>query len=254
MFLPEGEDPDSMVRQVGKDGFEQYMRNALPLSEFFYETLLDKADIRKLDGKAKLLQLAKPYVNQLKDGGFRSLLIERLAAGAGVPSAEIMRQYGINTGPKLAPRKTPATFTRGQQEVSSLVRKAITLLLHRPKLAAQVHDAAELSQIQLPGTLLLVELLEFFSLNPTINTAALLEHWRGREDERQLARLAMEEVYIPEEGQEQEFLDAIRQIRNLGSEIELDLLLKKSQYAELTPEEKRSLRELLTRHTAPSEA
>ena len=253
MFLPEGEDPDSMIRKNGQSGFEQYMRNALPLSEFFYESLLQKADIRKLDGRAKLIEIAKPLVLQLKDGGFRSLLIERLAAGVDMSSAELMRQYGINAARKLAPRKTPATFTRGKQDVAGFARKAITLLLHRPALVSVVENAAELAEIRVPGSLLLFELLEFLESNPNISTAVLLERWRDREDAPLLARLVMSEIHVPDEGLEQEFLDTIIRIKKLGSEIELDHLLKKSQYAELTPEEKRSLRELFVKTSAASE-
>ena len=253
MFLPEGEDPDSMIRQAGQVGFEQYVRNALPLSEFFYESLLQKADIRKLDGKAKLIELAKPYILQMRDGGFRSLLIERLAAGVEISSAELMRQYGINAAHKLAPRKSPATFTRGKQEVAGFARQAITLLLHRPALAGAVEDAAELAEIKVPGSLLLFELLEFLGSNPNISTAVLLERWRDREDSALLSKLVMSEMHVPDDGLEQEFLDTIIQIKKLGSEIELDHLLKKSQYAELTPQEKLSLRELFAKTSATSE-
>src|SRR4029079_1789365 len=35
LFLPDGEDPDSLVRAEGQDGFEQRLTRATPLSEFF---------------------------------------------------------------------------------------------------------------------------------------------------------------------------------------------------------------------------
>ncbi|MDH5544168.1 MAG: DNA primase [Gammaproteobacteria bacterium] len=252
MFLPEGEDPDSLVRSSGKESFEKYLRNALPLSEFFYESLLLKADIRKLDGKARLLNLAKPYVLKLKDEGYRRLLVERLADGASLSGEEVMRQYGLATGARLAPRQSPATFTRGQQQVGSVARRAITLLIQHPALAEKVKRPQDIASLQVPGTLLLHELLEFLRDSPQINTAALLERWRGRDEFGQLAKLAAEELPLPPEGLGPEFLDTLKQLEQQGLEVQLDQLLKKSQYTELTSEEKRSLRELLaTRVTVP---
>lgn len=40
LFLPDGEDPDTMVRQVGKDAFMGMLDKAMPLSRFFFENLL----------------------------------------------------------------------------------------------------------------------------------------------------------------------------------------------------------------------
>src|SRR5512144_2505118 len=52
LFLPDGEDPDSLVRKEGKIGFEQRLKAATPLSEFFFAELGKDVNLASLDGKA----------------------------------------------------------------------------------------------------------------------------------------------------------------------------------------------------------
>jgi len=62
LFLPEKEDPDSMVRKEGKQDFEQRLDNATTLSDFLFDTLKKKTDINTMDGRAQLAESAKPLL------------------------------------------------------------------------------------------------------------------------------------------------------------------------------------------------
>jgi DNA primase len=68
LFLPEGEDPDSLVRKIGKDTFEQRIASATHLSDFFFERLSAQLDIDSIDGRARLVNLAKPLLARMPDG------------------------------------------------------------------------------------------------------------------------------------------------------------------------------------------
>ncbi|MDQ5892159.1 MAG: primase, partial [Pseudomonadota bacterium] len=65
MFLPDGEDPDTLVRKEGKAAFEQRMVQALPLSQFLFETLQQQVDMSSADGRTKLGILAMPLIGQV---------------------------------------------------------------------------------------------------------------------------------------------------------------------------------------------
>ena len=71
LFLPEGEDPDSMVRQGGADQFRQLLGNALPLETFLFESVSEGLDTDTLDGRARLSKLALPFIRQLPEGVYR---------------------------------------------------------------------------------------------------------------------------------------------------------------------------------------
>ncbi|MDF4687335.1 toprim domain-containing protein, partial [Vibrio parahaemolyticus] len=68
MFLPDGEDPDSYIRQNGKQAFEQQVSNAMPLSEFMFSSLTQQVDMSTKEGMAKLSTLAVPLIDKVPGG------------------------------------------------------------------------------------------------------------------------------------------------------------------------------------------
>src|SRR5690606_41029363 len=54
LFLPEGDDPDSLVRREGVDAFRRRLEQAMPLSEFFFDSLSAEVDMTSIDGRARL--------------------------------------------------------------------------------------------------------------------------------------------------------------------------------------------------------
>ena len=62
LFLPDGEDPDTMVRQVGKDTFLGMLNEAMPLSRFFFENLLKSHNVGTPEGKIALKKAAMPLI------------------------------------------------------------------------------------------------------------------------------------------------------------------------------------------------
>ncbi len=92
LFLPEGEDPDSVVRAGGAESFEQLMNEqALPLEEFLFEAVAQGVDTRSLDGRARMARLALPHIRQLPDGVFRELMMQELARRTGLELDSLMR-------------------------------------------------------------------------------------------------------------------------------------------------------------------
>ena len=87
----------------------------------------------------------------------------------------------------MPPAKPPAARQTGQK---SPVRQAIELLLYQPTLASEITLPVLISQCSQSGVPLLLEIIELLQLQPGLNTASLLEHWRDREDGRSLTRLA----------------------------------------------------------------
>ena len=79
LFLPSGEDPDTMVRKEGKEKFEQRLDSAMPLSDFLFQHLEQETDTSTQEGKARLAELAKPLLAKMPDSVFRDLLFEQLA-------------------------------------------------------------------------------------------------------------------------------------------------------------------------------
>ena len=85
LFLPEGEDPDTVVRSQGAPALDTALAAAQPLSEFFFAQLASDVDLSSADGKARLAERAKAYIARIPDGEFRdrmqALLVQRTEVG-----------------------------------------------------------------------------------------------------------------------------------------------------------------------------
>lgn len=79
LFLPEGEDPDTLVRKLGTEGFNKLLTSAQPLSEFLFSALQEGLNLDSVDGKARLSKLCAPLINRIPDGVYRQLMLKQLA-------------------------------------------------------------------------------------------------------------------------------------------------------------------------------
>jgi len=249
LFLPEGEDPDSLVRQEGNEAFLRRMEESIPLSEFLYEALQAQVDTASMDGRARLVELAKPLLNQVPMGVFRRMLVDRLEDLAQLPRHALAELHGQPVGGAavLAHTAQPRLATTRPGGISP-VRRLITLLLQEPRLGALVAEPRRLADVPLQGVPLLVELIDFLADHPHIHTGGLIEHWRGTDTGRHLARLAMEPAPRLTGDLEREFLDGIAHLlaKPLDHRREARIAeLSRKQPSELSAEEKAELKTLL---------
>ncbi len=238
MFLPDGEDPDSLVRKEGQAGFERRLENASPFSSYFFETLSRAVDLGSIDGRARLVEQARPLLKRLPQGVFRHMMATRLAEIARLDATALADLTGAPQ-PMAAPRRSaPPAGT-------SPVRRAIRLLLQRPQLVENLRELDALQGLELPGVPLLQAMIDLLRARPHLSCGAILEHWRGQEEGRHLARLAQSPVDVPDEGLAVEFADVISHLAALRDEQTLDRLLAKSRLGVLSDEEKHQLKQSL---------
>ncbi|HEB99208.1 MAG TPA: DNA primase, partial [Thiotrichales bacterium] len=217
LFLPEGEDPDSLVRKLGREGFEAEIAKSVPFSEFFLEHLEARVDISSMDGRARLVELARPLLARLPGGVLRELMTERLARTVGVAAERLDGLLGGGARLRAAPAAAPAR--PAGRERPSPVREAIRLLLHDPALVEGIEADAELAPPETPGGDILAELVELLRRQPHLrSTAAVMEHFRGHPAERHLWRLAREEPLSPPEGRAEELAGCLQLLRRAGPE------------------------------------
>ena len=233
LFLPEGEDPDSLVRKEGKEGFEKRLREATPLSEYFFRELSHEVDLRSLDGRARLAERARPLIARLPDGAFRDLMAQELEKLSGArttltPDAAARR-----------PVQRPMAVQR------SLVRSTISLLLAQPGLADDVAQPYGFLRLQKPGVALLAELLDVARARPGIHAATLVEHFAERPEYAALQKLMATTVVGEPETQRIEFFDALARMQQQAIDQRRDALVAKNREGTLTSAEKAELRELL---------
>lgn len=237
LFLPDGEDPDSYIRQHGKEAFEQLVQNATPLSTYLFDNLIEihQLNLGTTEGKSALRAHASALINKIPDSYFQELLEKLLDERTGFDNQ--LRRARVHSKssspqPHKELKRTP-------------MREVIALLLQNPSYADMVPDLSSVRDLPLPGLSLFVEVLDKCHTNPHINTGQLLEHWRHSKHEALLSRLASWEIPLDDDNQEDIFLDSLDNILAQCVEKQIENLQAKARSVGLSAEEKRELLALM---------
>jgi len=275
MFLPQGEDPDSFIRINGKEGFEAELNKAKSFSEYLFDNLCSNIDTSSIDGRAQLVETARPLVSQLLPGVYRQMVLNQLAQLARMEAVEIESIFQNQQNSVRSKRSSTAFNNSGgatQNHASenpansvkmsrkttksglSPIRMAIMRLLFLPRLAQLVKTPNQLAELEIPGVDILLKLLELLHEHPHINCAAILERWSALEDTQQsyphMLKLAQWQPEVADEDSiEAEFVGVMDSLYADGKEMRLEHLLAKSNHGELNEQEKQELRQLTQRAT-----
>ncbi|MFF7709842.1 DNA primase [Pseudomonas sp. NPDC007930] len=113
LFLPEGEDPDTLIRAEGLDAFRARIhQQAQPLADYFFQQLTEEADPRSLEGKAHMATLASPLIERIPGANLKALMRNRLAQITGL-NAEAMDRLSQSAAPALQPAPDGADYHSG---------------------------------------------------------------------------------------------------------------------------------------------
>jgi DNA primase len=269
LFLPEGEDPDTLVRQIGAKKFGGLIEHALHLEEFFFDVLAEDLDVRSMEGRARLSKLAAPMLNRLPKGVFRELMFNNLAKRTGLPVhtlLELVEQVPLqalapveavgqhitvddnapppadyqNTYVSIAqPVKRPLKPAARAEQVKMPTQRLLTLLLlYNPELALAVDNVDELAEGDDPGLKQFCELVRLIQRRPHFTTAQIIGHLQGAGGEEadaltqltaQLGELLSRARQLPGYDPHREFADALARLRRQGEQRQARGILQQLQ-------------------------
>ena len=235
MFLPDGEDPDTLVRKEGKAAFEARMETALPLSAFLFNTLLPQVDLSSPDGRTRLATLALPLINQVSGETLRIYLRQELGNKLGIfddaALDRLVQKVAENSGRQPVPQLKRTTM-----------RILIGLLLQNPELAPLVPALNALDSSKIAGLDLFSELVNICLAQPGLTTGQLLEHYRGTKEAATLEKLATWDDIADKDIAEKTFTDALDHMFDSVLELRLTELIARSRTEGLTPAEREEVR------------
>lgn len=224
LFLPPEHDPDSYIREFGKDGFEAALKETQPLSQYLVQTLSSANDMQSHEGRVRFMNDAEPILKQIQAPALSLLLRKRCAELAGVSQAELESLMNL-AQPATRRKAAPA---RSSRKPPTLVRRLIQMVLLRPHLALRL-DAS-----MVPGNgaedEVFGHLIRLAAENPDSATSALLQALRGNVPEHLMAEISAEVMEVDDAFEvEDEFEGAMKQLReNLGQR-ELAVVLRIAQ-------------------------
>ncbi len=248
LFLPDGEDPDSMVRKEGREAFESRLANATPLSDFLFDNLLQRIDTSSMDGKASLAKTARPLLAALPESIFRDLMYQRLSELVGVSENKLKDTQATSQPASKQPVST--SRTRQNREIrQNALRDAIALLLQHPELAGEITVPDYFASASIQGFSLLHALYQTIISCPDILSSALLERWRDDKDFEILQKLMQRNVFGTDEKTAQiaVFKDAIQSLNMKYRDARFEILENKLKQGGLNPAELEEYKSLLAR-------
>jgi len=258
MFLPDGEDPDTMVRKIGAESFNQQVDEATTLFDFLIQYLTSQVDMETFEGPARLVHLAKPFSQSINDPILKARFDQRLASLAGISDKQFAQAtIGKENEQPVRPTAIAQTSEKPKSKVEPIkiqgkapFRRAIAMLLQNPDAlpAAKLNWIAQLEE---PGALIFSKLSQLVEQNETVTTGMLIEHWRDKPEEIHLKKLAHADLIISKEQIPAELADILSRLEKELVVEQWDKLIAKSKNQPLTQEEKTSLKtlqkEMLTR-------
>jgi DNA primase len=134
LFLPAEHDPDSFIREFGKDAFEQRVQEAVPLSAYLLREISAGLDLRTQEGRNQLLQRAKPLLTAIVAPATGLLLRKEVASLSGVSQAELEALYEI----KPVTRRPRVSFEKAGRTPPSAHRLLLQCLIAQPELGQQI--------------------------------------------------------------------------------------------------------------------
>lgn len=276
LFVPDGEDPDSLVRAEGTDKFLDRVEKSQPLPDFFFAKLSSEVDIESLDGKAHLSKLAMPLINQIPRGVFRELMVGELSKLTNLTSDKLQSlSEEAAPPPKEEPESSPpepefdpelagyADIDSGEpfedeypvfdEEApfnpivppSPLTQKVLEILLVQPELGLSVSTEVLVLLESNPSAKLLFEVLKVIIEEDERSPVMILTHFQTSPDFELLKSLAeKEQILAPEDlGSEfQETLTVIVQTTEQENIAALRRNLLSKPMSDWTEEEKDQMR------------
>jgi len=244
VLLPEGQDPDSLIRELGVEGFEAQMESAQALSDYFFDYVGKGVNLETVEGRSLLMSKAKPYVEKIPAGFFREMMFERLRQVSSGGALDVLKNPAMLGSAK---ENNKPINNRGKARMSP-VRMVVALLLQNPRLI-DVFEQKELdlSEMVFPGVDVLRDVLQAIEVAKPSNSAVLMEYYRDKPNEKVVATLMSWDLFILSDGVDAEFSGAIGLMLQKIDEEKLDHLLGKEKERGLSLEERGVLKKLLAK-------
>ena len=176
LFLPEGEDPASLLEQNSVEDFKNLSKKANLLSEYFIERLAQASEITSLEKKASLAAKAMELLSTMQESSIKRLLESEVAKVTGLDPSDLKTKSKTTRYPDRIRKQDNIEDKEGDKsfEPSGLGSKILSVLLTYPYLSKEIEDLDNFSDFSQPEVHLMVEVASYFTDNPDNGISDLL--------------------------------------------------------------------------------
>ncbi|OOF85535.1 DNA primase [Rodentibacter ratti] len=242
IFLPDGEDPDTYIRQYGKAKFEEYIESAQSLTEFLFAHLNPQVDFSTKEGRSKLVALAVPLIRQIPGDALRLSLRNTLAQKLGIFNESQLESL---IPKQVENHKTKIVDSQPKMKQTPM-RVLISLLLQNTHLVNRITESGLVALRAEAGYDLLEKLTALCREREGITIGQILEYFRDTEYSRPLEILATWEHLLDDTEILNAFSQNYRRLNIQAIERNIEMLIAKERSEGLTEQERQMLVTLLT--------
>ena len=225
LFLPDGEDPDTLVRQQGRETFLLLANQAPTLSAYLFDHLAEGLSLDSVDGRARLAKLALPHLQRVKGDFYGKLLRRELASLTRLEEDELASLARSAPEP-AAPRRDPAPQAEygGYEQIAhpplddddappdrparrrsathfTLAERLLLILVEYPEVLAQSPLPAGIEELDEPQLDLLVEIATLISSQAALTSLDVLGSLMAHEQGELVTEALRRAVTVPRDPQ-----------------------------------------------------
>jgi DNA primase len=255
LFVPDGEDPDSLIRKEGKDKFELRIERATSLDEFFFSHLEEGMDMESMEARASLSQSAMPLLNMIPEGVFKQLMIDRLSEKTGLEPSRLIEAAGQAPGhSRSVPSSRRSQHTPGRnpgyqeyqaESVGGLAEFALAMLVKQPELAQEFEESVFERLIQVSKYRLLGKIALLVKKEELLSPGHLMSHFQGEPEFHTVRDLINQEQLLGVAELREEFRGTItRLLERFEIQLKQELIeqLLEKPFSELTEDERQLIK------------
>ena len=135
IFLPDGEDPDSLVRKIGADQFRQQVDHATTLFDYLIDYLKSQVDMSTFEGPARLIHLAKPFYQEIRDPVLSARFTAKLCELSGLSAEQLQETLEESKENQIVTQKisrASSRLPRNKVNLSQSLRTTKARKINRP--------------------------------------------------------------------------------------------------------------------------
>ena len=216
MFVPEGEDPDSLVRKEGRDAFAARVAAASPAIEYLFSRLGEGLDVTHLDGQAQLATLVLPLIERVPDGVLKQLMRQRLESITGF-SQPVAPTGGRGAAKAMSQGRAPSPVRAdgvsgapGSLGFTPLTRRLLSIALREPGVVAKVERSVKDALAECATEDVFADIVSYIDKNPDVELSDVLGRWAGHAAQAEIAALSGRPLHLDSTALSGEFAEGLQ--------------------------------------------
>ena len=239
IFLKTNQDPDSFIREKGKDAFLQLAKDSKSFSDFFLETIKKQDDLSTIEGRSMVAKFALPLINKITNDTLKQAYIKEVSNICDLDLSKLVKENNVRKqSPSLKKEEV-------KQDSNSVIKKSVlgilTSLIQYPKLAT--NNAFDLIK-EHPKFLFLDDIRSIYTANEDVHSSIIIEKIENEKVRNIFGEALVSEIALSEEDATIMLEDCINFISQFQTERE-DVLKQKYSVDGLNSAEKRELQQLI---------